>query len=104
MRKIGLGKFISLVKKAVGKKEPYATNQEETPHVNFFTMSALKKDLHKNNLFVYEKKKAFVFASIIETYLPMVPLQKIANIDNWIAQRLPFFLVSGWYFCIKRKR
>ena len=103
LRKIGLNGFIGKVKKLVGKKEPYATNQEEDPHVNFFTIRSFKKALEKAGMKITNHEGAYVFASIFETYLPFVPLAGIAKIDNKLAQILPKFMTSGWLFTIERK-
>ena len=103
LRSIGLNKAISRVKKIVGKREPYAFNQELDPHVNFFTRKQIDGDCEK---FGFERsgiQKAFVAAPIFETYLPFVPLQRIAALDNRLAQKLPYWLASGWYYWIKKK-
>lgn len=100
MRKVGLNGFIRKVKKIVGKKEPYATNQEETPHVNFFTEKQLKRDFKKYNFKIEEFTKSFVFSPILETYLPFISLKKFSYYDNRLAQKLPKCLVSGWYLII----
>ena len=100
MRKIGLNNFILKVKKLLGKKEPYSQNYE-TPHVNFFTVKSLSKELAKHGLKITEIKKAYVFAPIIETYLPFIPLKFIARIDQKLANVLPNPFASGFYFKIE---
>lgn len=97
LRKIGLNGFIRKVKDLVGKKEPYATNQEETPHVNFFTQGQLAADCARLGLRVAQFEKAFVLSPVFETYLPFVSLQRLAPLDNRLAQHLPRALASGWY-------
>ncbi|MFQ5823408.1 MAG: class I SAM-dependent methyltransferase [bacterium] len=101
MRKIGLSPLINTVKRLLGKKEPYSLNYEK-PHVNFFTIRSLRKALIRNGMVITRFKKAYVFAPIIETYLPFIPLDTIAKIDNTLAQILPAFIVSGWYFKINK--
>ena len=103
MRKIGLNNFILKVKRVLGKKEPYSQNYE-TPHVNFFTVPRMKRELAPLGLEVLEVKKAYVFAPIIETYLPFIPLKSIAKIDQKLANILPTFMASGFYFRIGFKK
>lgn len=103
MRKMGLNNFILKVKRVLGKKEPYSQNYE-TPHVNFFTVPRMKRELAPLGLEVLEVKKAYVFAPIIETYLPFIPLKSIAKIDQKLANILPTFMASGFYFRIGFKK
>ena len=103
MRKIGLNNFILKVKRLLGKKEPYSQNYE-TPHVNFFTVPRMKRELAPLGLEVLEVKKAYFLAPIIETYLPFIPLKTIAKIDQKLANILPTFLASGFYFRIGFKK
>jgi hypothetical protein len=100
MRKIGLNNFILKVKKLLGKKEPYSQNYE-TPHVNFFTVPRMKRELAPLGLKVSEVGKAYVFAPIIETYLPFIPLKGIAALDQKLANILPRWMASGFYFRIE---
>jgi hypothetical protein len=51
-----------------------------------------------------EVKKAYFLAPIIETYLPFIPLKTIAKIDQKLANVLPTFLASGFYFRIGFKK
>jgi hypothetical protein len=102
MRKIGLNNFILKVKALLGKKEPYSQNYE-TPHVNFFTICRLRRELKTYKLKITEIKKAYFLAPIIETYLPFIPLKTIAKIDQKIANVLPAFLASGFYFRIEHE-
>jgi SAM-dependent methyltransferase len=102
MRKVGLNNFILKVKRILGKKEPYSQNYE-TPHVNFFTIPRLRKELKQYGLKISEVKKAYVLAPIVETYLPFIPLKTIAKIDQGIANILPSFLASGFYFRIEHE-
>lgn len=103
MRKMGLNNFILKVKRVLGKKEPYSQNYE-TPHVNFFTVPRMKRELAPLGLEVLEVKKAYFLAPIIETYLPFIPLKTIAKIDQKLANILPTFLASGFYFRIGFKK
>lgn len=100
MRKIGLNNFILKVKRLLGKKEPYSQNYE-TPHVNFFTVPRMQRELKPLGLQVSEVKKAYVFAPIIETYLPFIPLNTISKIDQKLANVLPRWMASGFYFRIE---
>jgi SAM-dependent methyltransferase len=104
LRKIGLNGFIRKVKDLLGKKEPYATNQEEDPHVNFFTIVSFKRAMDRNGLRVVAIEKAYVFSPIIETYLPFVSLKRFSKFDNWLAGILPKFLASGWFFAVEKKK
>jgi len=103
MRRIGLNGFIGKVKKLLGKKEPYALNQEIDPHVNFFTRRQLNRDSKQYNLTLSDISPAFLFAPIMETYLPFISLQKIAPMDYKFARKLPVWMASGWYFSWKKK-
>ena len=103
MRKMGLNNFILKVKRVLGKKEPYSQNYE-TPHVNFFTVPRMRRELAPLGLEVLEVKKAYFLAPIIETYLPFIPLKTIAKIDQKLANVLPTFLASGFYFRIGFKK
>lgn len=98
MRRIGLNGFIAKVKKLLGKKEPYALNQEIDPHVNFFTRSRIRKDCKAYGLKLESFERAFVFSPILETYTPFISLKRIAYRDNQLAQVLPASLASGWYY------
>jgi len=100
MRKMGLNNFILKVKSILGKKEPYSQNYE-TPHVNFFTVPRMRKELKTYGLELTEVKKAYVFAPIVETYLPFIPLNTIAKMDNYLASVLPTFMASGYFFKIE---
>ena len=100
MRKMGMNNFIWKVKRLLGKKEPYSQNYD-TPHVNFFTIPRLRRELKEYGLEITEIKSAFILAPIFETYLPFIPLKTFSKIDNWFAQLLPHFIASGWYFKIK---
>lgn len=102
MRRWGLNNFILKVKRLLGKKEPYSQNYE-TPHVNFFTVSRLGKELNRLGLRIIEVKKAYLFAPIIETYLPFIPLKAIAKLDQALVSILPKGFASGFYFRIVRK-
>lgn len=102
MRKMGMNGFIWRVKRLLGKKEPYSQNYD-TPHVNFFTINQMKKSCAKFGLKVSAVKKAYVFAPIIETYLPFIPLKTISKIDQKIANALPYFATSGFYFLIEHR-
>lgn len=102
MRKLGLNGFILKVKRLLGKKEPYSQNYE-TPHVNFFTVSRMKREVAALGMEVVEVKKAYVFAPIIETYLPFIPLKGIAKLDQKLANVLPQWMASGFYFRIAFK-
>lgn len=102
LRKIGLNGFILKVKRLLGKKEPYSQNYE-TPHVNFFTIGRLKKELKQYGMKITAVKKAYVFAPIIETYLPFIPLKTISKLDNKLAAVLPYFMSSGFYFKIEHE-
>jgi SAM-dependent methyltransferase len=101
MRRFGLNNFILKVKRILGKKEPYSQNYE-TPHVNFFTVSGLGKDLARHGLKIAEVRKAYMLAPIIETYLPFIPLNTIAKIDQKLVSILPKGFASGFYFRITR--
>lgn len=103
MRKMGMNGFIWKVKRLLGKKEPYSQNYD-TPHVNFFRIPRLKKELNKLGMDFLEITNAYVFSSIIETYLPFVPLHSFSRIDNKLAQSLPHGLASGWLFRIGFKK
>jgi len=102
MRRWGMNNFILKVKRLLGKKEPYSQNYE-TPHVNFFTIPRLRRELKAFGLKITEVKKAYVFAPIVETYLPFIPLKTIAKIDQKIANAFPSFLASGFYFKIEHE-
>ncbi len=102
MRRMGLNGFIAKVKQWVGKKEPYALNQEIDPHVNFFTCRQIRRDNQRLGFTMLEFRKSFVLAPIFETYLPFVPLTRLAYWDNRLAQVLPAALASGWYYRIRK--
>jgi SAM-dependent methyltransferase len=101
MRRMGMNNFIWKVKKLFGKKEPYSQNYD-TPHVNFFTIPRLRKELKAYGLEITEVKKAYCLSPIVETYLPFIPLKTFSKVDNAVTQVLPSFLSSGWYFKIKK--
>jgi SAM-dependent methyltransferase len=101
MRRMGMNGFIWKVKNILGKKEPYSQNYD-TPHVNFFTIPRLRKELKTYGMHIAKIKEAYVFAPVIETYLPFVPLKSIAKIDNKFAAIAPTWLSSGWYFNIRK--
>ncbi|MFN0031873.1 MAG: class I SAM-dependent methyltransferase [Flavobacteriales bacterium] len=103
MRKLGLNGFIGKVKKLLGKKEPYALNQEIDPHVNFFTRRQIETDAHELEFELSTIEKAFVFSPILETYTPFISLHRIAHADNRLAQRLPLWCASGWYYSLRKK-
>jgi hypothetical protein len=102
MRRMGLNGFIGKVKKLLGKKEPYALNQEIDPHVNFFTRKQIKGDCQRYGLKLVEFEPAFVMAPIMETYTPFISLNSIAYYDNKIAHALPVWMASGWYYRMAR--
>lgn len=99
MRRMGMNGFIWKVKKLLGKKEPYSQNYD-TPHVNFFTLPRMRKELGQYGLKILGLKKAYFTAPIFETYLPFIPLKGISKADNKVAGVLPPAFASGWYFRI----
>lgn len=99
MRRMGMNNFIWKVKKLLGKKEPYSQNYD-TPHVNFFTLPRMRRELKRYNMEIAQLKKAYFLAPVVETYLPFIPLHGIAKADQAAASALPAFLASGWYFDI----
>jgi hypothetical protein len=101
MRRWGMNGFIWKVKNLLGKKEPYSQNYD-TPHVNFFTIPRLRKELNAYRMRIAEIKEAYILAPVIETYLPFIPLKGIARVDNKIAAAAPAWLSSGWYFNIRK--
>lgn len=101
MRKLRMDGFINRIKRVLGKKEPYSCNYE-TPHVNFFTVRRLKRELQSLGLEVIEVRKAYVLSPIIETYLPFIPIRRFSRIDNMLAQWLPHWMASGHYYRIRR--
>jgi len=101
MRKWGMNDFIWKVKRLLGKKEPYSQNYD-TPHVNFFTIKRLERELANYGMKIDSVKNAYILSPIIETYLPFIPLDFISKIDNSLAQILPNFLASGWYLIISK--
>jgi len=103
MRRIGLNGFIGKIKRLLGKKEPYALNQEIDPHVNFFTRKQINEDCKKYNFKLESFEKAFVMSPILETYTPFISLKKIALADNKMAQRLPVWMASGWYYRMSKQ-
>jgi SAM-dependent methyltransferase len=103
MRRIGLNGFIGKVKKLLGKKEPYALNQEIDPHVNFFTRKQINRDCERFQLELKDFRPAFVFSPIMETYTPFISLQSLAYYDNKLAHKLPLWLASGWYYRLGRR-
>ena len=102
LRRLGFDSFINSIKNMVNKKEPYSLNYE-TPHVNFFTLKKLRKQLEKYDLSIYGIKNAFILTPIIETFFPFIPLQLVATIDNKVAQHIPSYLASGWYIEIRHR-
>lgn len=102
MRKLGMNRFIDKVKRILGKKEPYSCNYE-TPHVNFFTVRRLKRELSIYGLEVINVQKAYILSPIIETYFPFIPLKRFAKLDNAMARIMPQWLASGHYYCIRKK-
>lgn len=104
MRRIGLNGFIGKVKKLLGKKEPYALNQEIDPHVNFFTRKQINQDCEKYGFDLLSFEPAFVFSPIMETYTPFISLKKLAYHDNKLARKLPIWLASGWYYRLRKKQ
>jgi SAM-dependent methyltransferase len=103
MRRIGLNGFIGKVKKLLGKKEPYALNQEIDPHVNFFTRKQIRKDCEDYGFEIMSFEPAFVMSPILETYTPFISLNRIARFDNQMAHRMPVWMASGWYYRLKKK-
>jgi SAM-dependent methyltransferase len=103
MRRIGLNGFIGKVKKLLGKKEPYALNQEIDPHVNFFTRTQIRKDCDQFGFEILSFEPAFVISPIMETYTPFISLKRIALFDNKMAHRMPLWLSSGWYYRLRKK-
>lgn len=102
LRRMGLDGLVSRVKKLLGKQEPYSQNYE-TPHVNFFTLSRLRRELRALGLSISAIRKSFVTLPIIETYLPFYTMHPgLIRWDRLLAQHLPAALVSGWYLDIRR--
>lgn len=102
LRRWGLNGLVSRVKKLLGKKEPYSQNYE-TPHVNFFTLSRLRRELQALGLSIRAIHNSFVTLPIIETYLPFYRMHPaLVRWDRLLAQHLPAGLASGWYLDIRR--
>ncbi|MCH7574206.1 MAG: class I SAM-dependent methyltransferase [Candidatus Marinimicrobia bacterium] len=97
LRRFGMGGIVSGVKRLLGKEEPYSQNYE-TPHVNFFTLSRMRRELLQYGLQLRGVRHSFVVLPIIETYLPFYRMHGgLVRADRALAQNLPAALVSGWY-------
>jgi SAM-dependent methyltransferase len=101
LRRLHLHALVNRVKHWLGKEEPYSQNYD-TPHVNFFTLPRLSRELRPLRLMIRQVRKAFVLLPIIETYLPFFKMPPgLVRFDERLAQRLPPALVSGWYLYIQ---
>lgn len=101
MRKWGLHQFINRVKRLLNKKEPYSINYD-TPHVNFFTRKSLYPALAAAGLSVLDHRGLYLFAPVIETYLPFIPLQSIARFEQKLSRYLPLTWCSCWQLTLRK--
>ena len=77
------------------------TSNPESPHVNFFTFSTIKRALRSNG-FTIIKVRHSDFISGIFTALRMNFPKKLWRTDCMIADYLPYYFVSGWYFVCRK--
>lgn len=91
------------------KDRPIATYNEESPHINFFSWSAIRELIHLSGFRVVQyRARTFIagdYASVLVSAcgFARVPTGWLIRCNATIADRLPSQLVSGWMFVCKAR-
>jgi len=79
------------------------TLNEESPHIQFFTLRRFHKMLHENGLSVRKR----VHRRFLSGPFSDIVLSRSKELIEWnarVADRLPYFLVSSWMFVVEHAR
>ena len=85
--------------KQVEKRREY---NYDSGHVNFFQMKDIEKLLHQAGLIITLKSKGALFGGGL-TYALGILFPFIIKPSLWLANYLPFWMITTWYFSLKRK-
>jgi SAM-dependent methyltransferase len=84
-------------------KEYLAGSDNESPHVQRFTVSRLRKMFDRNNLLLVEARGTSLASGPLILHL-LGRFEIFIRLNAAIADHLPLPLVSGWMFCLRRRR
>jgi len=90
--------FLPVIPRAI-KQIPY---NNDSGHVQFFTRRSLIKTLNDAGFKIQDfSHGAFLGAPLSEKFI--LRGENIAKLNAWIADYLPFWAVSTWYFTAVKK-
>jgi hypothetical protein len=91
-------RFVHAVKRLLGAQDVTTAN-EQTPHVHFFTMGALKRLFDAAGLVPETVSGQFLFWPVYETFFTRHTLPEgLARADFNLARRLPAACTALWSF------
>ena len=82
-------------------KEYIASSDGETPHVQRFTLSRLRKMFDRNNLFLLEARGTSIASGPFVLHL-LGRFDIFVRLNAAIADHVPLSLVSGWMFLLRK--
>lgn len=107
-----VNRIISSLKKIMNINSTYKTNDgqftsDKSPHIQKFTVKKIKQMLSKNNLTIKKIKKHMFLMSgfpfnMLFFKFPKKISRCLEKIDSTIADQLPAFCSTGWYFVLRR--
>jgi 2-polyprenyl-3-methyl-5-hydroxy-6-metoxy-1,4-benzoquinol methylase len=95
--------WLCLVFKTGKYREYLAGSDDESPHVQRFTVSRLRKMFDRNNLLLVEARGTSLASGPFILHL-LGRFEIFIRLNAAIADHLPLSLVAGWMFCLRRKR
>jgi 2-polyprenyl-3-methyl-5-hydroxy-6-metoxy-1,4-benzoquinol methylase len=82
-------------------KEYVASSEDESPHVQRFTLSRLREIFERNHLFLMQARGTSVVSGPFVLHL-LGRFDMFVRLNAAVADHVPLPLVSGWMFVLKR--
>jgi 2-polyprenyl-3-methyl-5-hydroxy-6-metoxy-1,4-benzoquinol methylase len=89
--------------KSSKSKEDYGSSDEESPHLQRFTLARLRKMFERNNLLLVEGRGTSLASGPFMAHL-FGKIEILIRLNAVIADHLPLSLVAGWMFALRRAR
>ncbi|MFC1576940.1 methyltransferase domain-containing protein [Candidatus Omnitrophota bacterium] len=109
LARFGIAGPMKLFKKGLSKISlwPFPERERTTlnfkdRHIQFFTFKRIKKIFEKAGYVIVEVRNSDILSSVFPFAIISRLLPRFASIDQRIADHLPRFAVSGWYFAAKK--
>jgi 2-polyprenyl-3-methyl-5-hydroxy-6-metoxy-1,4-benzoquinol methylase len=91
------------VSKIHKSREGFAGSDEESPHIQRFTIPRLYKIFDRNNLLLVEARGTTLVSGPFVAHL-LGKLKIFIRLNAAIADHLPLSIVAGWMFCLRQTR